>query len=133
LIYEFLTGHVLFQISGLADISQEGNDDDHLLQMIDALGQPPPEIFAGWSRLARYFDENLQLIRSDVSSSEIVEGKLYQGPDLEEAFGEAMADKMDADEVACVLGLLRKVLQYEPDLRPSTSELLLDPWFQSIE
>jgi hypothetical protein len=133
LIYEFLTGHVLFQVSGLADIPQEQNDDDHLLQMIDALGQPPEGFCANWPRHARYFDENLKLIRSDVSSSESADGEVYQGPSLEEAFKEAMADKMDAEEVACVLGLLRDVLQYEPDLRPSTSELLRDPWFQTIE
>jgi serine/threonine protein kinase len=133
LIYEFLTGHVLFQVSSLADIPQEQNDDDRLLQMIDALGKPSPKIFAKWSRHARYSDGNLKLIRSDVSSSETAEGELYQGPDLEEAFREVMTDKMNAEEVASVLGLLRKVLQYEPDLRPSTSELLRDPWFQSID
>jgi hypothetical protein len=44
-----------------------------------------------------------------------------------------MADKMNAEDVVCVLGLLQKVLQYEPHLRPSTQELLRDPWFQSIE
>jgi hypothetical protein len=133
LIYEFLTGHVLFQVSGLADIPQEQNDDDHLLQMIDALGQLPEELLINWPRHARYFDENLKLIRSDVSSSETAEGELYQGPSLEEACKEAMTDKMDAEEVAFVLDLLRKVLQYEPGLRPSTSELLRDPWFQTIE
>jgi hypothetical protein len=133
LAYEFLTGHVLFQVSGLADIPQEQNDDDHLLRMIDALGQPPEELCVNWPRHARYFNEDFKLIRSDVSSSETAEGELYQGPNLEEAFQEAMADKMDAGEVACVLGLLRKVLQCEPGLRPSTSELLRDPWFQSVE
>jgi hypothetical protein len=97
------------------------------------LGQPPEELCANWPRHARYFNEDFKLIRSDVSSSETAEGELYQGPNLEEAFQEAMADKMDAEEVACVLGLLRKVLQYEPGLRPSTSELLRDPWFQSVE
>jgi non-specific serine/threonine protein kinase len=62
LFYEFLTGNVLFQVSGLTDIPQEENDDDHLLQMIDILGQPPPEIYAKWSRRTRYFDDNLQLM-----------------------------------------------------------------------
>jgi serine/threonine protein kinase len=133
LMHGFLTGHVLFQVSGLADIPQEQNDDDHLLQMIDALRHSPEELFANWPCHARYFDENLKLIHSDVSSSETAEGELYQGPSLEEAFKEAMADKMNAEDVVCVLGLLQKVLQYEPHLRPSTQELLRDPWFQSIE
>jgi serine/threonine protein kinase len=133
LIYQFLTGHVLFQVSGLADIPQEENDDDHLLQMIDALCQLPEDLLTSWPRHVRYFDKNLRLIRTDVSSSETAEGELYQDPSLKESFREAMTEKMDAEEVAFVLDLLRKVLQYEPDLRPSTSELLRDSWFQTIE
>jgi len=103
------------------------------LQMIDTLGQPPPEIFAKWPRRARYFDKNLKLIRPDVSSSDVTEGDLFQGPSLEDAFEESRPEGMDAEECAHVLGLLRKTLQYQPDLRPSTAELLDDEWFRSIE
>lgn len=133
LLYEFLTGNVLFQVSGLTDIPQEENDDDHLLQMIDTLGQPPPEIFAKWPRSAKYFDKDLKLIRSDVSSSDVTEGEAFRGPSLEEAFEESRPEGMEAEECAHVLGLLRSLLQYQPDLRPSTSELLNDEWFRSID
>jgi len=133
LLYELLTGNVLFQVSGLTDIPQEENDDDHLLQMIDTLGQPPPEIFARWSRHAKYFDKNLKLIRSDVSLSDFTGGDPFRGPSLEEAFEESRPEGMDAEECAHVLGLLRKTLQYQPDLRPSTAGLLDDEWFRSIE
>lgn len=133
LLYEFLTGNVLFQVSGWTDIPQEENDDDHLLQMIDTLGQPPPEIFAKWPRRARYFDENLKLIRSDVGPSDATDGEVFQGPSLEEAFEESKPDGMEAEESARVLGLLRRLLQYDPSQRPSTTELLEDIWFLSIE
>lgn len=81
LIYEFVTGNVLFQVSGLTDIPQEENDDDHILQMIDTLGQPPPGIFAKWPRRARYFDKNFKLIRSDVSSSDVTESEPFRSQD----------------------------------------------------
>ena len=133
MLYEFLTGNVLFQVSGLTDIPQEEIDDDHLLQMIDTLGQPPSDIFAKWPRRAKYFDENLKLVRSDVSSSDVTDGEPFQGPSLEEAFEESSPEGMEAEERAHVLSLSRSLLQYQPDLRPSTAELLDHEWFQSIE
>jgi serine/threonine-protein kinase SRPK3 len=45
LLYEFLTGNMSFHVSNLTDLPQEENDDGHLLQMIDMLGQPPSEMF----------------------------------------------------------------------------------------
>ena len=103
------------------------------MQIIDTLGQPPPEIFAKWPRRARYFDEDLQLIRSDVSSLDVAEGEPFRGPSLEEEFEESRPDGMEASECAHVLGLLRSLLQYKPDMRPSTAELLDDEWFQSMD
>ncbi|KAF2769434.1 serine protein kinase [Teratosphaeria nubilosa] len=132
LIYEFLTGQLLFQISGLSFIPRECNDDDHLLQMIDTLGQMTPEVFSKWPRRGKYFDEHLQLIRSDVGLSEVAKGELVKGPNLEEAFRQAMPDGMGDEEATQVLALLRRILQYEPSLRPSTSELLENAWFQAI-
>jgi serine/threonine protein kinase len=132
LFYELLTGKRLFQVSGLSDVPQQENDDNHLLQMIDTLGQASSEMFAKWSRRTRYFDKDLKLIRSDVGSSDITEREPYQGPSLEEAFEESRPDGMGVEECIHVLGLLRRLLQYEPALRPSTAELLEDKWFQPI-
>jgi serine/threonine protein kinase len=132
LIYELLTGQLLFQVTGLSAILQEQNDDDHLLQMVATLGHPPPEIFAEWPRRDRYFDENSRLIRSDVSSPDVADGESFQGPSLEEASKEPTPKGMTAEEVTQVLSLLRRILKYEPSGRPSTSDLLSDPWFQSI-
>lgn len=92
LLYEFLAGNVLFQVSGLTNMPQEENDDDHLLQIIEKLGQPPTEIFAKWPRRARYFDQDLELIRFDVSSSDVAEGEPFRGPSLKEAFEESRPD-----------------------------------------
>jgi hypothetical protein len=102
------------------------------LQMIDTLGQASSEMFVKWSRRTRYFDKDLKLIRSDVGSSDITEREPYQGPSLEEAFEESRPDGMGVEECIHVLGLLRRLLQYEPALRPSTAELPEDKWFQSI-
>lgn len=101
--------------------------------MIDTLGQLPREMWSKWPRRERYFNETMQLIRSDVSPVEVPEGELDQGPDLETAFADSRPKDMGDEEAAQVLSLLRTILQYEPGLRPSTSMLLESAWFQSIE
>lgn len=131
LVFEFLTGSLLFQISGLSGIPQEQNDDDHLLQMISTLGHPPPEIYAKWPRRARHFDEDMRLIRSDVGANELCE--LFQGPSLEDAFEESRPKETEAEECTQVLSLLRMILQYESSLRLSTTALLEHPWFRPIQ
>ena len=97
------------------------------------LGQLPPEMLAKRSRHTRYFDDTLKLIRSDVGSSEVIEGEPFQGPSLEEAFEESRPDGMEAEERTQVLGLLRRLLTYQPALRLSTTEHLKDEWSHSIQ
>lgn len=132
LMYEFFTARELFDILLHHFIPQEENDD-HTLQMIDLLGLPPPEIFAKWPRREKYFDDDLKRIRSDVTSSETPKCEPFKHPTLEVAFEKYKQGVMEAAEQAQVLGLLRKILQWDPNLRPSTSELLDDPWFQAID
>jgi hypothetical protein len=112
---------------------QEENDDDHLLQIIDTLGKPPKEIIEISCTPRPLRKEDLELIRSDVSSSDVAEGEPFRGPSLEEAFEESRPDGMGASECAHMLNLLRSLLQYQLYMRPSAAELLDDEWFHSID
>lgn len=133
LIYEFLTGQRLFQVSGWAGIPLSQNNDDHLLQMFTALGHFPPAISAMWPRYDRYIAPNLEIVRSDVGPGETPMGDVYVGQTLEQMFDEQKPPDMGVDEAKKVLALIRGMLQYEPALRPSTGELLEDEWFKSID
>ncbi|KAK0121689.1 hypothetical protein ONS95_009974 [Cadophora gregata] len=133
LIFEFLTGYPLFQVSNWSSIPQHQKDDDHLLQMYDTLGKFPESLFEKWARGGRYFGANMEVIRTDVGSAEIAEGEIYTGPSLEAGLKRQRPRGMDDGEVEKVNVVLRKILRYEAELRPSTAELLEDEWFASAE
>jgi len=57
----------------------------------------------------------------------------FRGPGFEKAFEESRPDGMEASECANVLSLLRSLMQYQPDMRPSTAKLLDDEWFLTID
>lgn len=49
---------------------------------------------------------------------------------LEALFDEHKPDDIDKDEAAIITSLVRRLLKYNPSERPSTAELLQDPWFK---
>jgi serine/threonine protein kinase len=51
---------------------------------------------------------------------------------MEELFDLAGPD-LDEHEARKVKALIRRILQYDPEKRPSPAEILLDPWFCEIE
>ncbi|KAI9795105.1 MAG: hypothetical protein M1816_000127 [Peltula sp. TS41687] len=72
-----------------------------------------------------------------VGNREAIEG---QGPELEDPANQEVWDlearfkrfkpsEMDDEEAAVVFSLMRKALAYDPDERPTASELLQHPWF----
>lgn len=132
LAFAFITTASLFDIADYSFIPKEQTDDDHLLQMVDVLGQIPPHMIKKWERHSRYFGPNLEVIRTDVGPSEACEYPIYVGPTMEDKFEENRPKCIDSEEASKVLSLLRRILQYEPDQRPSTAEILEDEWIKSI-
>ncbi|CAK7275429.1 hypothetical protein SEPCBS119000_006689 [Sporothrix epigloea] len=51
---------------------------------------------------------------------------------LEDRF-DAAAPDLNEEEATAVKALIRRILQYDPDKRPTLSELLQDPWFRGID
>ncbi|KAK5167389.1 uncharacterized protein LTR77_007088 [Saxophila tyrrhenica] len=131
LVYEIFTGFQLFAISDFGSTETE-NNDSHLLEMTDVLGPLPPALYEKWDRRHRYFGPGGEAIRTGVGPDEPSKYPMAFIAPLEERFGEAKPEEMGKEETAQVLALIRRILQYDPALRPSTAELLEDEWFKNI-
>lgn len=51
---------------------------------------------------------------------------------LEELFDET-APEISPEENYMVKEIMRRILKYNPEERPSAADILQDPWFQAIE
>lgn len=128
LFFEFITGNRLFSIFATGD---EDDDDDHFLQFFDILGKLPDSILSNWSRSSTYFDSSGKQIKNYI-------GDLPAGFDsqsipskksLEEFFDNERPTDMSIEDSKTCKRILRWILQYDATRRPSTKELLEDPWF----
>lgn len=150
LIFEFITGRVLFCVSSIdldemkkaADnaTSNEGAlapnsseaDDEHLLEFAYIIGTLPPDLRSRWPRSSIYFNEKGEIIKNYI-------GALPPGfdlstipptPPLRQFFDMEKPPDMSVEESEVVKDLLCWILQYDPSKRPSLSDLLQHPCFQ---
>lgn len=75
----------------------------------------------------------MESIRTDVGPSETSKSEIYIGPSLDELLEKWKPKQMDEEELAKLTTVLRRMLQCEPNLRPSTAELLEDDWFRCTD
>ncbi|KAF8543682.1 hypothetical protein BDD12DRAFT_874129 [Trichophaea hybrida] len=116
----------LFAIASF-DSTDDENDDEHLLQMTDILGDLPEGIFNKWTRENRCFGPNRQQINSCVNG-EPDDGE-FRFDSLEKYFHSNKPSDLDDREAEIIIALIRKILQYDPEKRPSAADLVRDPWF----
>ena len=101
-------------------------DDDHLQQFACILRPLPPSILSQWPKAPNLCNQN-------------GEAKYDKGDDvppwqsLEELFDYEKPVDINATERLATLDLIRHILQYEPQKRPSTSQLLKHPWFAEAD
>ena len=119
-MYELLTGVPLFPV-----MPDEG-DDCHILMMIDQLGPLPERLLCQWDQSHRYFRSNGEQFNSIVDGPNI---ELLQADSLETCFHDEKRCEIDANEEESVIDMLKQILRYEPEKRPSAEELLSHPWF----
>jgi len=136
-LFEVITGEPLFCLPPFypwetdEEHRQQMHDDNHLIAMTSTLGPLPPAMFERWPRRMRYFDANLNLVRTDVGRSEIPRaGAMLVDPTLEQRLLRSKPSGMTAQESASLVYALRWALQYDPTKRPSATELLSVDWFQ---
>lgn len=110
----------------------ERNDDDHLLQMFSNLGLLPRAMFEKWPRRRRYFDANMDIVRTDVGPSRIPLGPIYIGATLEQRLKDSWPRGRAAGEREGLVRVLRWALEYDPIDRPSATELLTLDWFNRV-
>jgi serine/threonine protein kinase len=137
LVFELLTGRVLFGIYSWGPTDQQEIDDDHLLQMTNILGPLPEHLYNLWTSSSKYFRADRTQYNSYLEDL----SKLPEGTDLLDGKYEPLAEYFESlkpegmtdGEAERLVALLRRILQYQPEQRPTASDILNDPWFASTE
>ena len=127
LVYELLTGTPLFPVANIGRRNIDSCDDDHLLRMTDLLGPLPKFLTSRWSRSSNYFRDDGKLFNTMISGPP---GINLLGP-VENLFRQRKTNEIAEEEERLVLDLLRYVLRYEPEKRPSAEDILKHTWFGS--
>lgn len=107
---------------GKEDGSDFCPDAEHLQQFACILRPLPPSILSQYPKASHFFDQN--------GNAKPESGDDFPPwPSLEDLFGREKPVAVSAAEKPAVLDLIRDILQYEPEKRPSVSQLLRHPWF----
>lgn len=122
LVFELLIGRALFPVL------PDEPDDCHLLDIIDQLGPLPDRLLSQWDRSHLYFRPNGEQFNSMVDQPANPE-LLEKDDSFETVFHHGKEAIIDDEEEELVIDLLRQILRYEPEERPSAEELLSHPWF----
>ncbi|KAJ9150832.1 SKY1-Protein serine kinase [Pleurostoma richardsiae] len=157
LIFELLTGQQLFvRLEPLeGDEFDEETNDEHLIQFVEVLGPLPVTLSKQWRRGDKYFGpdgkrlqpaneeeegegegdsgEDLpdaESLPSDASSSSVPLALADTFDPLEKQFGDEKIAEIEPSEEREIIDLLRWVLQYDVEKRPSATEILGHPWFK---
>lgn len=119
---------------------------DHLLQLTHALGPLPSTLRGFWPRYDAYFDSTGKQQRFSVESNsnspattpehgieDFIDERNFDldpvgGLPLEARF--ARIAEIDDEEASTICQLLRMILVYEANERPSANQILGHPWFR---
>jgi serine/threonine protein kinase len=129
LMFEFLTGRLLFALMMLGHDQEEQDetDDDHLLQLNDILRPLPKSMIKLWPRFSKWYTPDRKRLQPYGNE----EPYIYDS--IETLFAKNKSPEIDEEEAAIVVPLMRRILEYDPVQRPTAEELLKHPWFSSKE
>ncbi|RLL98661.1 hypothetical protein CFD26_107700 [Aspergillus turcosus] len=100
--------------------------DEMVAQQIDVLGAMPLSWFKCWEKRGQFFDDD----------GRPVEGR-HVWPSIDKAFEEGVqkyrrksgrVDEFDREEMAAILDLMRRMLAFRPEERPTAEEVLKSEW-----
>ncbi|CAM1507482.1 Fc.00g071230.m01.CDS01 [Cosmosporella sp. VM-42] len=134
LIYELITNAQLFPVAPYGEGQEVEEDDDHLLALNDILGELSSDIMAIWPRSGSWFGPNKERLnpRAELPpDDDLFNPELYTHDSLETLFSQNKPEDIDEAESSIIISLIRRILRYDPCLRPTAEELLEDPWFHS--
>lgn len=131
LVFELLTGLPLFCTPWFPNRTDQ--DDEHLRLITARLGPLPDNLYQHWKTSSFYFTPERKLYNCWLGG--VPEGEeplILEEPIMEEAFDHAELG-IDKEEARKVKALIRRILHYDPEKRPSAAEVLRDPWFLEDE
>ncbi|KAI1742773.1 serine/threonine-protein kinase SRPK3 [Xylaria scruposa] len=146
LMYALLTDSPLFQVF---DFGRQADviDDEHLIALSEVLGSLPVDMRAKWPRYTTYFGpggERLDARPEDFDESEMgqrlraIALKLPQSheprtasPPLQDEFFRLKPNDVDEMEGNEIVALLKEILHFDPQARPSAATLLTHSWFST--
>ena len=102
------------------------NEDRILEEHVDTLGYMPEDWWASWANRHQCFNDQLQ--RVDGSPHRLLEDRLEDS--IQEPRKQAEMAEMDEEEKQAFLVLLRSMLSFRPDDRPSAQQVLESNWVQ---
>ncbi|KAF8251481.1 kinase-like protein [Wilcoxina mikolae CBS 423.85] len=85
-------------------------------------------LFNKWTRANRYFGPNRRKINSMIGGEP--DGGEFRFDSVEKYFHSNKPSDLDDREAEIIIALIRKILQYDPEKRPSAANLVQDPWFK---
>ena len=91
-----------------------------LKEHVDTLGYLPKEWWASWANRNQYFDDQLRKV--DGSSRRLLEDRLEDS--IQEPRKQSEMIEMDEEEKQAFLILLRSMLSFRPNDRPSAEQVL---------
>lgn len=97
--------------------------------MIDRFGPPPDHLFFAWPRSHYHFRSKEKLFNSIIGAKPQAE-TILASESNETAFEQEKPTRLDEDEGAIILDLLRQVFRCEPEMRPSANDVVSHPWFK---
>ena len=127
LVFELLAGQPLFS-SGWSRHPR----GKQLLYFNARIGPLPDKIFNRWKTSSLYFTPDRALFNCAIGG--VPEGReplMLPQQSLEEIFDET-APEISPEENDMVKKLMRRILKYNPEERPSAADILQDLWFQAI-
>ncbi|KAI5795918.1 kinase-like domain-containing protein [Pyronema domesticum] len=122
LIYEFLTGTSLFDLS--QGTTPERLLDLQMVLMEEVIGPMPEGMWRGWGRGGRYFGRRRR--GANIAQLGIVGD---QSQSLEQRFEKHKSASLSTEESNQALKVMRWILCYDAEKRPTARELLECEWF----
>lgn len=117
----------IWEILGMKAIfsSEFASADEVVCQQIDVLGPMPLSWWEHWEKRSQFFDNN----------GHPKEGR-YVWPLMDKAFDECVqkyrqkrgVGEFDREETAAILDLMRRMLSFRPEERPTAEEVLQSKW-----
>jgi serine/threonine protein kinase len=126
-MFGFLTGRTLFALMMLGHDhkEQDDTDDDHLVQLNDVIRPLPDSMMQAWPLASKWYGSNRQRLQP------YSDDEPYIHDSIDKLFIENRSPEIGDGESAILLALMRQILQYDPQSRPTAEDLLKHPWFSS--